>query len=220
MTPGAARCKGEEERCLLRARRTPRSKPANFRAIVLGMTAVPKSRMTLADFLDWSDRQEGKYELVHGQIVDMAPGVIEHARAKLAAVNALAGAIKRAGLPREALIDGPGVAIDEQSCYIPDVSVHCGERAPGDVRLVPNPAIIVEVLSPSTQNLDKTGKLIDYFSLASVYHYLIIDLRRRVVLHHRRGDNGLIATAILRQGDLRLNPPGLSFPVEEILGAV
>jgi Uma2 family endonuclease len=184
------------------------------------MTAVPKSRMTLADFLDWSDRQEGKYELVRGQIVDMAPGVIEHARAKLAAVNALAAAIRRAGLPCEALIDGPGVAIDEQSCYIPDVSVHCGERAPGDVRLVPNPIIIVEVLSPSTQNLDKTGKLIDYFSLASVCHYLIIDLRRRVVVHHRRGDDGLIATAILRQGELRLDLPGLSFPVEEIFEAV
>ena len=176
--------------------------------------------MTLADFLDWSDRQEGKHELVRGQIVGMAPDVIEHARAKLATVIALAAAIRRAGLPCEAIVDGPGVAIDDHSCYIPDVTVHCGERAPGDVRLVPNPTIIVEVLSPSTQTLDKTGKLIDYFSLPSVCHYLIIDLRRRVVLHHRREDDGLIATAILRQGDLRLDPPGLSFPVEEIFAGV
>jgi Uma2 family endonuclease len=70
-------------------------------------------------------------------------------------------------------------------------------------------AIIVEVLSPSTQKLDNAAKLTDYFSLASVSHYLIVG-PRRVVLHHQRGDAGLIATAILRQGELRLDPPGLS----------
>lgn len=182
------------------------------------MTAVPKSQMTLTDFLDWSDRQEGKYELVRGQIVAMAPGVIQHARAEAATWAALAAAIKRAGSPCEAFIDGPGVAISELSCYIPDVSVHCGDPAPGDVRLVPNPMIVVEVLSPSTANLDKAGKLTDYFSLASVSHYLIVDLGRRVVLHHRRGDDGLITTAILRQGELLLDPPGLSIAVEEMFG--
>lgn len=194
------------------------SKSGVFPVILPAMTALPKSQMTLSDFLDWSDRQEGKYELVRGQIVAMAPGVIQHARSKAAAWSALAAAIKRAGLPCEAFIDGPGVAISEQSCYIPDVSVHCGERASGDVRLVPNPMIIVEVLSPSTASLDKAGKLADYFGLASVRHYLIIDLGRRVVLHHRRGDNGLIATAILRQGELLLDPPGVSLVVEDLFG--
>lgn len=182
------------------------------------MTAIPKSLMTLADFLDWSSRQEGKYELVRGQIVAMAPDVIQHARAKAATWVALVAALKKAGSPCEAFIDGPGVAINDQSCYIPDVSVHCGERAPGDVRLAPNPVIVVEVLSPSTANLDKAGKLTDYFSLASVRHYLIVDLGRRVVLHHRRGDEGLITTAILRQGDLRLDPPSATIAVEEMFG--
>jgi Uma2 family endonuclease len=194
------------------------SKSTEFRAIIPLMTAVSKSYMTLADFLDWSSRQEGKYELVRGQIVAMAPGVIQHARAKAATWAALVAALKSAGSPCEAFIDGPGVAISDQSCYIPDVSVHCGERAPGDVRLVPNPIIIVEVLSPSTANLDKAGKLADYFSVASVRHYLIVDLGRRVVLHHRRGDDDLITTAILRQGELHLDPPGATIAVEEMFG--
>jgi Uma2 family endonuclease len=92
------------------------------------MLTVPKSQMTLTDFLDWNNYQEGKYELVRGQIVAMAPGVIQHARSKAASWAALTAAIKRTGLPCESFIDGPGVAISEQSCYIPDVSVHCGER--------------------------------------------------------------------------------------------
>jgi Uma2 family endonuclease len=85
--------------------------------------------MKIAQFLDWAQHREGKYELVRGEVFAMAPGNIHHARAKLAAVNALSAAIKHAGKPCEATIDGPGVALDDESCYIHDVSVYCGERA-------------------------------------------------------------------------------------------
>ena len=174
--------------------------------------------MTVAEFLDWNERQEGKFELLRGEVYVMAPGTIQLARSKLAAVNALAAVIKRAGLPCEAFIDGPGIALGDHTCYIPDVSVHCGERASGEVRLVPNPVIVIEVLSPSTERLDKTGKLADYFSIAGLQHYVIVNLERRFVMHHRRADAGLITTAILREGELRLDPPGVTLAVAEMFG--
>ena len=52
---------------------------------------------------------------------------------------------------------------------------------------IPNPVIVVEVLSPSTAADDHGVKLDGYFSLRSVEHYLILDSDRRVMIHHKRG---------------------------------
>jgi Uma2 family endonuclease len=183
------------------------------------MTALPRRLFTLTEFLDWTQGQEGKFELVCGEVVAMAPGSIQHSRAKASVWSALAAGIKQAGLPCEAIADGPGVALADDSCYIPDVSVYCGERAEENLRLVPDPMIVVEVLSPSTEKFDMVGKLADYFTIPSIRHYLIVDLRRRLVLHHKRGDGGVIPTEILRDGNIVLDPPGITIPVSAAFGA-
>jgi Uma2 family endonuclease len=173
------------------------------------MVALPKQKLTVQEFLEWAERQNGKYELVRGDVFAMAREGIQHARAKRATADALTAAIKRAGLPCESFIDGPGVAVANDSYYVPDVAVHCGERLRGDLSLIPDPVILVEVVSPSTERYDPSMKLIDYFALPSLQHYLVLDLKRRLVLHHRRGEAGAIPTVIVREGSLSLDPPGL-----------
>ena len=59
-------------------------------------------------------------------------------------------------------------------------------------------------------------QLADYFRLASVQQYLIVHPGGRVIIHHRRASDG-IGTQILSSGPLRMDPPGLSVTVEEIL---
>ncbi len=71
---------------------------------------------------------------------------------------------------------------------------------------------MVEVLSPSTAADDHGLKLDGYFSIKSVEHYLIVDPDRRVMIHHRRTTDA-IETRILREGALRLEPPGLEAEV-------
>jgi Uma2 family endonuclease len=176
--------------------------------------------MTIPEFLDWSTGREGKYLLVRGEIFAMAPESIQHARVKLAFVNAVNSAIQRAGLPCEAIVDGPGVAIADDTCYIPDVSVYCGERAGGDVRLVPNPLAVVEVLSPSTEHFDSSDKLLDYFTVPSIRHYVIVSLKKRAISHHKRVEGPVIPTQILREGELVLDPPGVAISVAEIFAAL
>jgi hypothetical protein len=50
-----------------------------------------------------------------------------------------------------------------------------------DAIAVPNPVVIVEVLSSSTQIIDAGGKLADSFRLPSVQHYLPL---KREIIHH------------------------------------
>jgi len=92
------------------------------------------------------------------------------------------------------------VKIDEHTAYEPDAVVHCGARLADDALLVPEPVIVVEVLSPITKAHDAGAKLADYFRLPSVRHYLLVRTERPTVIHHRRGDDGSIATRIVTVG--------------------
>jgi Uma2 family endonuclease len=184
------------------------------------MSAQVKHRMTIPEFLDWAATREGKYQLVRGEAFAMGLESIQHARVKLAFFDAISAAIRRAGLPCEAIIGGPGVAIADSTCYIPDVTVYCGERAGGDARLVPDPTIVAEVLSPSTERFDSSDKLLDYFTVPSIRHYVIVSLKKRAISHHRRVEGPVIPTQILRDGELVLDPPGIAISVADIFAAL
>ncbi len=60
---------------------------------------------------------------------------------------------------------------------------------------------------------DHGVKLEGYFSLATVEHHLILDPDRRVMIHHRRGAAEAIETRILRDGQVRFDPPGFAAEV-------
>jgi len=67
---------------------------------------------------------------------------------------------------------------------------------------------------------DTGEKLVEYFSVPSIRHYLIVNPSKKVVVHHDRDDGGEISTRILKTGDLDLTPPGFTVPVRELLPEV
>jgi hypothetical protein len=70
------------------------------------------------------------------------------------------------------------------------------------------------VVSPSSTALDSGAKLVGYFRVPSVRHYLVVNTAPRAVTHHRLDDAGAIVTRILRSGELTLDPPGIAVEVE------
>jgi Uma2 family endonuclease len=112
------------------------------------------------------------------------------------------------------LPDGPGVRIDDHTVYEPDALVLCGGAPPPASMLISNPVILVEVLSPTTGHHDTSAKLIGYFKLPSVAHYLVIDPEARTVTHHSRDQ----MPSLLSRGPLHLDPPGLNLTIEDLLG--
>jgi Uma2 family endonuclease len=185
------------------------------------MNAPVLKRMTVPEYVAWAERQPGgRYELVHGFPVAMAPQRVEHAKTKASAFQALQAAILRAGLACHALPDGMSVRIDDETVYEPDSLVYCGSEVPNGTIFIENPVIIVEVISPSSEAVDTGDKLVGYFRVPSVAHYLIVHPLQRVVTHHARGPGDLIETRIQADGELRLDPPGLSLAVAELLPAV
>jgi Uma2 family endonuclease len=167
--------------------------------------------MTAEEFIAWAMEQpEGKhYELVAGEVVAMAPERVVHARTKGRIYEALVRAIRMAGLPCEALPDGMAVRVDATTIYEPDVLVRCGPPLDDDATEVTDPLILVEVVSPSSRKRDSGSKLEDYFRLPSVRHYLVVKTENHAIIHHQRDETGVITTHIIRDGTLRLDPPGI-----------
>src|SRR5262245_62500503 len=79
--------------------------------------------------------------------------------------------------------------------------------------------IVVEVLSPSTGHIDATAKLADYFKVASVAHYLIIDPEKTLIVHHARGTGDAILARVVTAGSVTLDPPGIEIAVKDTYGA-
>jgi Uma2 family endonuclease len=185
---------------------------------ITDMNIALRRPFTVEEYLAWADAQTERQrsELINGQIVARAPERIKHAKVKLAVAMALKAGVVRSGLACHVLADGPTVRIDDHTAYEPDALVYCGQELPGDSLVVPNPVIIVEVLSPTTSHTDTSAKLIGYFKLPSVHHYLIIDPDACGVAHHSRGANGTVSGHTLTSGTIRLDPPGLSIDVSEI----
>ena len=180
-----------------------------------GMAETSPSPMTVDEFLVWAEGRPGRYELDGGTVVAMSPESDDHRRAKAAVHDTIAAAVRRAGLPCEALSDGVTVRVDARSAYTPDVAVYCGSRLP---IMVSEPVIVVEVLSVHTTGHRRCGELVGYFAVRSLQHYIIVDAERCAAIHHaRRTDE--IATRILHGGTLRLDPPGLELRIEDLFGA-
>ena len=179
------------------------------------MSRPAEGLLTVDEFLDWASAREGKFELHDGRPVATSPERVRHAGTKTRTAVAITLAIARAGLPCGAYVDGITVRARRDRAFVPDVLVAC-PAPPLDVVEIHNPLIVVEVLSPSTEEADHSLKLEAYLALPSLAHYLILDPIRRVVIHHARQDGDHAATRILHAGALRLDPPGLEVAVQDL----
>jgi Uma2 family endonuclease len=182
------------------------------------MAEAQTSRLTVEEFLSWAEDRPGRYELFDGTVVAMAPERVRHAEAKFAVQTALVRALRQANVDCRMLPDGITVRVDAHSAFEPDALVYCGQRLAPDAVVADAPLIVVEVLSPGTGAQDFGARLVGYFKVASIVHYLIIDAAKRFVIHHRRTHGEAIETRILRDGSLRLEPPGIELGVEELFG--
>lgn len=176
----------------------------------------PCDRMTRTEYRAWVEQQpRGRFERIDGVVVAMAPERVEHNDRKMQTWLALWRAVRDAGVTCHVNGDGMTVEIGD-SDYEPDAILYCGDRlAPGSIA-VPNPLVVVEVLSPGTSATDRAWKLREYFRLPSARHYLIVWADRPQIVHHRCDDAGAIATAMHTSGEISLDPPGIAIGVEEV----
>jgi Uma2 family endonuclease len=146
--------------------------------------STPPEPWTIEEFLAWEREQEERYEYVGGVIRMMVGGTLDH--------NTIAGNVF-SGL-RSQLRDGPcrafveGVKVVSASATMyPDVVVTCTPGS-GQSDVVPEPEIVVEVLSRSTQTFDRGSKLDAYQQIASLKQYVLVSQDEIRVSVYERDD--------------------------------
>jgi Uma2 family endonuclease len=167
-------------------------------------------------FRDWVEQQpRGRFERVDGRVVPMTAERAGHALIKSAVWEALRNAIRHAGIEAQAFPDGMTVEVGEHTDYEPDALVNLGPPIDLDDVAAPCPVVVVEVLSPGMRSIDTGDKLAGYFRVRSIVHYLVVSARRRQVVHHRRSGDTIVS-AVVTEGDIALDPPGIAIGMNDI----
>jgi Uma2 family endonuclease len=134
--------------------------------------------MTLTEFLEWEEQQAERHEFYRGETFAMAGGTARHNRVVLNLASRIGDHLN--GTPCQVFATSMKVLIPGGVLY-PDVMVTCAKADAGDVRMVTNPRLIIEVLSPGTKGYDQRDKFILYRTLASLRQYVLIDPAKRQV---------------------------------------
>ena len=184
------------------------------------MSVFAKSapRMDADAFMAWYDAQpEGqRFELFNGHVYEMQGERVAHGLVKLRVATSFLRQIDGAKLRCQVFGDGMAARVDADSVFEPDTLVRCGPRVPADTKLILDPMIVVEVLSPTTQHVDVFRKFNGYFRNPHIVHYVIVNSVDRHALHHFRTSDGRVESRMYTSGKIDFDPPGLTLELAEI----
>jgi Uma2 family endonuclease len=187
------------------------------------MALAPRERMTESDYLALERSSLEKHEYVNGERFGMAGGTPLHAAICANVARALGNALRGKGC---------GVASSDLRVHVPqthlytypDVTVVCGriETLATDDTVIVNPALIVEVLSESTEAYDRGAKFAHYERLPSLSGYLLVASDGRRLEHFQRvpGDRWLRSVLDAREqpsGSLALEPLGIAVAIADVV---
>ncbi|MBS1810280.1 MAG: Uma2 family endonuclease [Acidobacteria bacterium] len=150
------------------------------------MSAIPITKLTVEEYIALDKNSEERYEYFDGEVFAMAGGSPNHSRLSVNVCSILRE--KLHGKTCEVFNADMRINVPAAFPYrYPDASVACGESVfdeiEGQYRLV-NPILIIEVLSPSTENYDQGKKFTEYQSIESFREYLLIAQDRPYVIQY------------------------------------
>ena len=167
------------------------------------MSLAHDVRYGLREYLSFEASSNVKHEYVGGQIYAMAGGTPEHAALAAAFLGQLYTQL-RSGRCRPYDADLRVRVRDADLLTYPDVTIVCGpvERDLEDSLSAVNPALLVEVLSESTERYDRGAKFEHYKKLPSLQQYVLVSHRERCVEVWTRGAGDTWACQVAREGDV------------------
>jgi Uma2 family endonuclease len=182
--------------------------------------ALPESHpfITIEEYLRGEESSELRHEYIGGAVYAMVGASRRH---NTLALN-LGAALQRhlQGGPCHVFMSDVKVRLrvrGDEIFYYPDLVVAC-EPSDREPYYVEQPRLIVEVLSETTERIDRREKLFAYTSIPSLQEYVLVaQARSEVTIYRRRSD---WAGEILCEGELRLETVELSIPVASIYEGV
>ena len=168
---------------------------------------------TSAEYFALEEQSELRHAFFDGEVFAMAGGTKSHNLITQNIALSLRGALRGKGC--QVFMEDVRLAVQDNFHYTyPDVMVSCDLADRRDPYLVRQPVLIVEVLSPSTAEYDRSQKFNQYKKITSLRHYILVSQTAWVLEWFRRDDLGQWIytvlsdpTDVLEISDLNLRLP-------------
>jgi len=194
----------------------------NLKKLFTRSSAATKKRFTPQEYLALERKSETRSEYYNGEIFAMSGASREH--------NLIAGNLFRdignqlEDRPCETYMNDMRVWIEATGLYTyPDVVVVCDEPRFQDreVDTLLNPAVIVEVLSPTTAAYDRGDKFRHYRRIDSLREFVLISQDRMMVERYTRRVNDWVLSDLTDPDQvLKLESIGCQIPLNRIYAKI
>jgi len=175
--------------------------------------------MSESEYLSFEAQSPTRHEYVAGEVFAMTGTTMRHNAVALNLVSTLRTHLK--GSPCRAFMSDIRVRVQRQGAYYyPDIVVNCsdaGQSEDLDAVTITDPVLIVEVLSPSTEAIDRREKLIAYRTLPSLVEYVLVSTdRARVEVHRLDGDGKWVKIEYVGDEPVALTSVGLNVAMRSV----
>lgn len=172
-------------------------------------------RVSIAEYLEGELIAEQKHELYQGWVYAMSGASKTHVLIT-PALNEVCRAALRGKTCRYLAQNAKVIVRQAGSAFYPDGLIACPPNFVDDRNgVIDNPTVIFEVLSPSTENHDRTTKFESYSLLESLQDYVLISTRKaQVEVFSRRSEGGWILQTYAMGSIAQIPSVGLTLPLD------
>lgn len=183
----------------------------------------PIKQYTVEEYLEMERKSQIKHEYYRGEIFAMSGASLSHNRIQVNFIGETRAFLK--GKSCDVFGSDLRVHVPVNGLYTyPDAIIVCGAPELGDNEsdTLLNPAVIVEVLSKSTQSYDRGDKFNLYRAIPSLQEYILIASEAVGVEHYTRGQNNSWLLQEYNQPDvvLPITTINFSLPLSELYAGV
>ena len=178
---------------------------------------------TAKEYLAFERAAQEKHEFYKGEIFAMSGASFRHNQIQMNFTIAVGSFLK--GKSCDVFGSDLRIHIPSNTLYTyPDAIIICGKPQFLDEEFdtVLNPAVIIEILSSSTQRYDRGENFMLYRSITSLQEYILIDSENIAVEHYKRNkDNTWLLQEWKERTDmLTINTIDFTLPLEELYSGV
>ena len=179
-------------------------------------SAARQTLVSERDYLAGERDSDVRHEYVDGRLFAMGGASLAHTLLVTNLVTALRNRLRGSGC-RVSSSDMKVRLADGRRYYYPDVVVSCNDRREEpDAYTSTRPALVVEILSPSSESTDRREKLVEYQSLPSIVDYLILSQDVPLLERFERDGEGWTRAEFGVGEAVELGALGLSLPMDEL----
>ena len=171
------------------------------------------------DYLAWESQQPYKYELIDNRIYPMTGASLSHNYISVKLAVALDSRLSDKGCA--VYTSDMRVQVEQSGTYTyPDLVVLCSEprlRPYAEQDTLLNPTLLFEILSPSTELIDRKQKQTQYLQIPSLLGYFLVSQGKPLIeAHTRTADDWRLRFYSGLDATLVIPAPACEIPLSEI----